>query len=237
MPTVHINDINMYYETHGDGVPLVLITGLASDLSDFAGIFAGLPQGYRVIALDNRGAGQTDKPDIPYSIQMMADDTAGLLDALDVKRAHILGISMGGRIAVALALRRPDLVRSLILVSTFVRPAPRTLRRFLVLTLMPRLALFRGSRKHPQPYYAFRRQRQASGSFDATSRLGEIQVPTLILHGRSDASAPLRLAEEMHAGIHGSRMVTFPGGHIFFLFRPRPFLAAIQDFLATQTDS
>lgn len=96
MPTVKVNDINMYYEIRGEGEPLVLIGGLATDITEFEGMIRELSQNYRVIAFDNRGAGRTDKPDIPYSIEMMTDDTAGLLNALGIELAHILGISMEG---------------------------------------------------------------------------------------------------------------------------------------------
>lgn len=232
MPTQHVNDITMYYEVHGAGEPLVLIPGLSADMSDYARLIAELARHFRVIAFDNRGAGRSDKPDTPYSIQMMADDAAALLDALGIGPAHIVGTSMGGRVAVDLALRHPEHVRSLILISTAVRPAPQTVWRRLLLDVMPSLVRMRGSRKHPQPYYAFARQRTASRSYDATARLGEIRVPTLILHGKSDRLAPLALAEEMHAGIAGSRMTVFPGGHIFFFLRPKQVTDAITAFVS-----
>jgi pimeloyl-ACP methyl ester carboxylesterase len=233
MPTIHVNDITMYYETHGEGDPLVLIPGLATDVSEYGSIIAGLSRGYKVIALDNRGAGRTDKPDVPYSIEMMADDTAGLLAALSIERAHIVGTSMGGRIALALALRHPTLVRSLVLVSTSAKMPPPNWRRRLLLDVVQRMPLLRGSRKYPQPYYAFAHQREASRSYDCTDRLGEIHVPTLILHGRGDRIAPYRLAEEMHAGIPRSKVIAFSGGHVFFFLRPQQFIEAVSAFLPT----
>lgn len=121
MPTVNANNIAIYYEIHGAGEPLMLISGLNSDHTLYRGIVPQLAERYQVIVFDNRGVGQTEKPDIPYSIEMMAEDTAGLLSVLGIERAHILGASMGGRIAVALALQHPELVESLILVSTGVR--------------------------------------------------------------------------------------------------------------------
>ena len=123
MPTVRVNDIDMYYEIHGEGEPVVLIAGLNSDhtLYQKLGIIPRLAERYKVVAFDNRGVGQSGKPDIPYSIEMMADDTAGLLHALGIEQAHLLGTSMGGRIATALALRHPQQVKSLILVSTILK--------------------------------------------------------------------------------------------------------------------
>src|SRR5260221_14763239 len=121
MPTVRVNDITMYYEIHGEGEPVVLIAGLNSDHTLYRGIIPPIAESYQVVAFDNRVVGQTDKPDIPYSIEMIADDTAGLLNALGIEQAHLLGTSMVGRIATALALRLPQQVKSLLLVSTAMK--------------------------------------------------------------------------------------------------------------------
>jgi pimeloyl-ACP methyl ester carboxylesterase len=231
MPTVKVNDITMYYEIHGEGEPVVLIAGLNSDHSLHRGIIPRLAESYQVVVFDNRGVGQTDKPDIPYSIEMMADDTAGLLDALGIEQAHILGTSMGGRIAAALTLKHPRQVKSLILVSTIVKSlqgTPMTWARLRV-KLMLKIPLIRG----PHPYYVVARQLEASRNYDCMDRLGEIQVPTLILHGKKDKSAPYHLAEAMHRGIKDSQMLTFPGGHLFFILRQKQFIEAITDFLGS----
>ena len=228
MPTVKVNDIDIYYEIHGEGEPLVLIAGLNSDHTLYRTLLSRLAAHNQVIVFDNRGVGQSSKPDIPYSIEMMADDTAGLLDALGITGAHILGTSMGGRIAVALALRHPHHVKSLILVSTVMtmKGVPRTLSRRLIY-LMLRIPMIRGS----HPYYVFARQLAASRAFDCMDRLGEIRVPTLILHGKSDKSVPYPLVEVMHQGIKGSEMITFNGGHLFFLMRSQQFMDAVENFL------
>src|SRR5579884_503569 len=148
MPTARVNDIMIYYEIHGEGEPVLLIAGLNSDHTFYqrAGIISRLAERYQVIAFDNRGVGQTDKPDIPYSIDMMADDTAGLLQAIGITHAHILGVSMGGRIAVSLTLRHPSLVKSLILVSTTVKLTgiPMTWQRRLSLFSL-KLPMIRGA--------------------------------------------------------------------------------------------
>lgn len=234
MPVIQVRDIQMYYEIHGSGKPLVLIGGLASDLSELDGITRWFAQRYQVIVFDNRGVGRTEKPDIPYSIEMMAEDTEELLKALAIERASILGISMGGRIALALALRHPERVEKLILVSTSAR-VERTRRRawrLLLLGLFSQTSLLQS--KYPQPRYAFIRQLQASGDYNSTNRLRELHMPTLIMHGKNDQTAPYRLAEEMHAGIPGSQLLQFQGGHIFFFFKERqPFLEAVATFLGS----
>lgn len=95
MPTVQVNDIQVYYELRGEGQPLVLILGLAIDVSEVEPIIGWFAERYRVLAFDNRGVGRSDKPDIPYTIEMMAGDTLGLMDAVGIARANVLGISMG----------------------------------------------------------------------------------------------------------------------------------------------
>jgi len=135
---------------------------------------------------------------------------------------------MGGRIALTLALRHPERVKKLVLVSTSARIIKNWRRRFYgILSGAP---IFRS--KYPQPHYAFQRQLQASSTFNCTDTLHELHIPTLIMHGKKDKSVPYVLAEEMHAGIEGSKMLTFAGGHIFFLMRERQqFLDAIVEFL------
>ncbi|HEY93402.1 MAG TPA: alpha/beta fold hydrolase [Dehalococcoidia bacterium] len=118
MPYVKVNDINMYYEQHGQGKPLVLIPGIGSDSSNFAQVIPIFSQYYQVIAIDNRGAGKSDKPDYPYTIEMMADDLSGLLDELGIDKANVFGLSMGGGIAQEFALKYPEKVISLILGCT-----------------------------------------------------------------------------------------------------------------------
>ena len=95
MPIVRANGITMYYEVHGAGEPLVLIAGLNSDHNLYRSVLPQLAAWYQVLVFDNRGVGQTDKPDIPYSMELMADDTAGLLRAVNTREATILGTSMG----------------------------------------------------------------------------------------------------------------------------------------------
>jgi non-heme chloroperoxidase len=89
-------------------------------------------------------------------------------------------------------------------------------------------------KSYPQPYYAVSRQREASRTYDATHRLQEIRMPTLILHGKKDKLAPYALAQEMHAGIQGSQMIAFNGGHLFLFLKQKPFLDAVFDFLESQ---
>jgi 3-oxoadipate enol-lactonase len=118
MSTVKVGDINIYYESHGDGEPLLLINGYGQYSGHWAALIPRLSKDYRVISFDNRGTGRSDKPEVPYTMKMMAADAKGLLDAIGVDRAHVFGVSMGGMIAQEFALNYPDKVMSLILGCT-----------------------------------------------------------------------------------------------------------------------
>lgn len=236
MPAVFVNGIHIYCEIKGTGVPLVFIGGLASDITDNEAIIRQLSHKYQVIAFDNRGAGRTDKPDVPYSIEMMADDTAGLLAALGITHAYVLGISMGGRIAVEFTLRHPHEVKGLILISTVVKRIPTTWSHRMLDVFLKTPILRTLGRRYPPPYYAVVRQREAVRNYDATERLHEIRVPTLILHGKNDWIAPCALAAEMHARIQGSKMLVFSGGHQFLFRQQKQCIATVERFLDSQCD-
>jgi len=135
MPKLKVADINIHYDVYGSGEPLLMIMGLgASSASWEPELVRELAQSFRTITFDNRGTGQSDKPDEPYSIEMFADDAAGVLDALDISRAHIFGVSMGGMISQEFALRHPHRTGSLTLGCTTaggansVPPPPESLK-------------------------------------------------------------------------------------------------------------
>lgn len=118
MPKAKVNDIELYYEVHGGGTPLVLISGLGYSMWQWHLMVPYLEKYFQVITLDNRGVGQSDKPAGPYSASILAKDTIGLLDALTIDRAIIMGHSMGGFIAQAITLEYPERAGKLILAST-----------------------------------------------------------------------------------------------------------------------
>ncbi len=117
MPEARIGEVKIHYTQAGGGDPLLLIMGFGMPGEVW---LAALPflDGFHAIYFDNRGTGQSDKPEGPYTIAQMADDAAGLLDHLEIQRAHVYGLSMGGMIAQELVLRHPQKVRSLVLGCT-----------------------------------------------------------------------------------------------------------------------
>jgi pimeloyl-ACP methyl ester carboxylesterase len=121
MPKAKVNGININYRVQGKGEPLVLIMGYSGDQAGWMFQTRAFKKYYRVITFDNRGVGKTDKPGGAYSTKMMADDTVGLMDRLGIKKAHVLGVSMGGMTAQAVAINYPERINKLILGCTFGR--------------------------------------------------------------------------------------------------------------------
>ncbi|MBN1803184.1 MAG: alpha/beta hydrolase [Candidatus Lokiarchaeota archaeon] len=134
MAKILVKDINMYYEMKGEGFPIVMIMGLAgnADWWDLE-LIEGLSRNYKTIVFDNRGVARTDNNDTDFTMKDLADDTIGLMDALNIEKAHILGVSMGGVVAQEIAINYPERVQKLILCSTscggahFVAPDMRVL--------------------------------------------------------------------------------------------------------------
>ncbi len=241
MPEVAANGITIHYEERGEGYPLILIMGFGADGSLWERHVDEYDKHFRCIMVDNRGVGKTDKPAGPYTTEMMADDVAGLMDALGIKNAHVAGISMGGAIAQNLALRHPEKVRALLLISTWAKfnkyavsvyEHCKKMRRvsdlgdFMELIQLwifapdyfeNNLETLRegqdAARRNnvPQPQHAFEGQLDACINHDTVDRLQEIGAPTLIVVGQQDIFTPLAFSELLHKKIPGSELYIIPG--------------------------
>ena len=121
MPVIHTNGINLYYELHGSGEPLLLIMGITATGAVWEKHVAYWGKDFTCITADNRGVGLSDKPEGVYTTEQMADDYAGLLDALQIKKARVVGCSMGSTIAQQLAIRHPEKIISLVLMCPWAR--------------------------------------------------------------------------------------------------------------------
>ncbi len=119
MPKVKVDGVNLYYEIHGDGFPLVMIQGLSENVYWWdQSVIDGLSKHLKTVIFDNRGVGRSDELEGDLTIDIMAADALGLMDVLDINQAHILGHSMGGMIAQEIALNFPERVKKLVLCST-----------------------------------------------------------------------------------------------------------------------
>jgi pimeloyl-ACP methyl ester carboxylesterase len=237
-----VDDISVSYEEHGQGEPLLLIYGFAGgSLAWRPEVVASLARSFRVITFDNRGTGHSDTPETPYTLARMADDAAGLLDALGIARAHVFGISMGGMIAQELALRHPKKVHGLVLGCTNVgapvsaSAAPEVLalllpppdadpreaaRKAWASSYTPEFiererAFLEGHLERifsaPTPPHTRQRHAEAVGGWSSHERLGEITTPTLILTGDRDVLVPPENSRILHERITGSRLATITG--------------------------
>ncbi len=245
--------LRLRYQRCGDGEPLVLITGLGGDLLFWRSAIAQLSERFSVIAFDNRGAGETSYPPGGFSMSDMADDVAALLRHLGVGSAHILGWSMGGNIAQEFTLRHPGMVRTLTLASTYMRrpsrssfaidqiiEAGRALGSEAVMSLMNALCMsedyFRkreggvnGNGRQVYDLEGMAMQKSALDDYDINGMIGDIDVPTLIIHGEDDIMVPIRFGEEMMESITGSEMLRVPGaGHIL---KPAQYARHLTEFI------
>ena len=237
------NGIRLYYEWHGqeDGTPVVLVMGLGGDTTAWPLQLAALAPRHRVLVFDNRGGGQSEAPDVPYTTRGMAGDLLALLDVLGVERAHLLGLSLGGAIAQEAVLAAPERFASLQLHATWAGPHPyfealvaavRMARRqfdregfyralsvwlftpecFATQPELVELVVQRAAHPpHPVPPHAYFRQTEAVLGHDARSRLHLISCPTLVAGGSLDLITPPALSDELARLIPGARLTRLPG--------------------------
>ena len=243
----------IHYEVDGEGEPLVLIAGTAFDLSFWDDLLPEL-RGFRVLRLDNRGAGLSDAPDEAFSIEQMADDVAAVMDAAGMPRAHVHGNSMGGLIAQELAIRYPERVLSLVLGATYAGgpPLSRAVRAlplllsgkssedlirgtapFLSATPIPATDnRFPGHTLAPRDKRGLRRQLSAQLRYSSLRRLHTIRQPTLVLHGEKDRLISPLNARRMTRRIPGARLRLIAGaGHMYLHDRPKESRDLLLDFL------
>jgi pimeloyl-ACP methyl ester carboxylesterase len=240
MPFVKADEIQLFYEEHGSGPPLLMIQGLGYPSGMWFRQVPELSKYYRTIVFDNRGVGKSDKPDEEYTVALMAADAACVLRVLDIERAHVIGVSLGGYIAQELALKNPQLVDRLILMSTSCGgsryleltktfweevaslqglPPQEIIRQGMALAttqsfFLENPEIFNKSLEirfeNLQPLYAFVRQSTAGSLFDSRESAHLITRPTLILAGEQDRVMPLTLTEELAEKIPEARLRVFP---------------------------
>ena len=254
MPYSQSNGLRIYYETYGEGPPLVLIHANPFDHRLFVYQIAHFSVFYRVIAIDLRGYGRSDKPEQAFTLSDLTRDVLGVCADLGVRRAIFAGVSVGSGIAMQIALDHPDMVRGIVLVGGSSR-GPRNIEDIVrgfeeqdlksyLLILMRRytapgfadspigrwtLNLFVEQVDHLSPR-AIAQVFRARASFDMSARLGAIHQPTLVINGALDGSLPA--GQETASLIAGARHVVIPeAGHACCIEQPEAFDAAMLDFM------
>ncbi|NIP30756.1 MAG: alpha/beta fold hydrolase [Candidatus Dadabacteria bacterium] len=259
MPLIKANGININYEIHGSGRPIVLIGGLGSHLQSWATQIPLYSEHFKVIAFDNRGMGNSDKPDIEYSIEMMADDTMALMDSLNIESASFLGKSMGGMIAQWIGIKYPERVDKLVLgcstasrdeVGNEIIKIGREIAEKAGMKTVWLTALFLGySRQYiennissikenlsiikdsKENLTGYLRQSEACENHDIVDLIPKISAQTLVMYGENDFITPPANSKKLGELIPNSKVISFSAGHGFWRECQQEVDKTVLDFL------
>lgn len=240
---VHVNGLKFHVQTFGSGVPVIMIMGLGAPGDKWKHNYELLSRWFWCIVPDNRGAGLSDKPEVEsYTTEQMADDIISIMDALDIKKAHVIGVSMGGAIAQQVALKAPKRVISLILTSTFASVSPAFKKALNLIcdlkedtdpAVLKQLNLWMtygqytqihhpekieksieedAAYPYPMPVYAYKAQCGACLSHNTADRLHELKMPVLIAAGAKDLFMNIEKTMELVHGIPQAEFYLAPEG-------------------------
>jgi 3-oxoadipate enol-lactonase len=257
VPIAKVNGININYRVEGQGEALVLIMGLGGPLSSWKYNIPFLRKYFQVVYFDNRGIGKSDKPEGLYSARMMADDTIGLMDHLGIKRANILGFSMGGGIALEIALNYPSRVLKMILNSSSacidennggttemleamklpLRQASAMglslslndpVKRAVYIPIVKMQSLF----LRKSDLVGLQGQLGAVRSYNYLNILPTIKIPTLVIVGTKDRNVKPTSSDTIARNIQDARLVKIEGGsHLICAEWSERFNAEVLKFL------
>ncbi|MFQ5691929.1 MAG: alpha/beta fold hydrolase [Nitrospinota bacterium] len=259
MAKAAVNDIEVYYETHGRGDPVMLITGLGGVGANWGPQIPLFSKEFFTVVPDHRGAGQSTVSQGGYTIEQLASDMAETLRTLDCGPAHVVGSSTGGAIAQVMALDHPEVVRSIVVVSSWARTDDFFRKQFEVRkrTLLdsgPRayaeassLFLFSPTYVHdpsdrveawyekstakPSDVEVMVKRIDMIVAHDQLDRLGGIRKPALVIVGKEDFCTPPYFSRELAEAIPGAELAVLEGGHFFYVERPEAFYARVREFL------
>lgn len=242
MPHIQINGAKLYYEEHGTGPETIMFShGLLWSGVMFHNQVAALKKQYRCITFDFRGQGKSEVTGSGYDIESLYEDAVALIRKLDCGRCHFAGLSMGGFVALRIAIRHPEMLKSLILLETSSDPEAReSARKYRMLNIVARwiglgvvadrvMEIMFGRKFLNDPVRAelrqeWRNRMVANNRIGITravmgvitragvaDQLGSITTPTLIIVGDQDVATVPARSEKMHAAIPNSRLVIIPG--------------------------
>ena len=253
-----VNGIKICYEEAGEGKPIFLIHGLTSDRQSMKPMAGLLPEGYKAIAYDTRGHGESDKPS-SYTLADHGPDLFGLMDALGYEKAVVIGHSMGSYIAAAAATQHPERIEKLILVATKTNGATSSVQRILgklgmdVATatpeqmiaaiasatfapMTPKSLIMEIMKLSAQAKQLSQEEKAAEAmslnGFDLRPEYHKITTPTLVISGEFDGLNPPEWGEEAANLIPGAQYVLMKNvGHVMHMENPQEFTAIVREFL------
>jgi pimeloyl-ACP methyl ester carboxylesterase len=263
MPLAKLGDININYKVDGEGDPLVMIMGFSSPMIGWYYQTPFFRRHYRVVTFDNRGVGESDKPQGPYSTKMMAEDTILLMDNLGIEKANVLGASMGGMIAQELAINHPERVTKLVLACTYACQDEKSgsTPEMAKLALLPpkNMANAMMGLAFNKPLYRFtfsllsrvwsmftaasdtvgiEGQRMACWNHNTLERLHLITASTLVIVGTGDRLIKPASSEAIAGRIPESRLVKVKNGsHTFMVEMRDAFNREVLNFLTSERTS
>lgn len=257
MPMIHANGVELHYEIEGpEGAPAIVFSNsLGTTLAMWDAQAKTLAGAFRCLRYDTRGHGRSPVVATGFAVEDLAGDLAALLDGLQIRRAHIVGLSLGGMTGQALAVRRPDLVDRLVLVATSAYMPPQDLWRERAEIVRSRgmeavagnvIGRWFTSAEQNAPGaletrrilveeidpHGYAACCEAIGRMDLRPILGGIRAPTLVISGAEDPATPVAMGREIQALIPGAGFVAMPNAaHLIAVERPDALTAEIRNFL------
>ncbi len=248
----------LFASVAGEGEPLFLIAGLGGSATFWDSIVPLLASRFKVIQMDHRGCGRSDRPLQDYSVELLARDAVDVLDHFNIPAAHIVGHSTGGTIAQVMAIDHPARVKSIVPSGSWAAPDPQ-----FTLLFETRLAILReagpqayaatgmflacppawirdnfavtkaavdGADEYFTPVEVVSERIRMILRFDRKADLHRIAVPTLAIAAKDDAIIPFHMSEELVRGIKGAQMSVVQGGHFFPRVDPQGFAQIVSGF-------
>ncbi|TFF91312.1 alpha/beta fold hydrolase [Candidatus Thorarchaeota archaeon] len=259
VPTKKINGIDIYYEIHGEGEPVIFGNGVFANTARWVYQTPVFSKEFQVILYDMRGQGQSDKPEGPYSFDLHAEDQKGLLDELGFSKVHHVGISYGAELGLVFALKYPEMLKSLVVCSavSYIGTLLRSmceLWRYACVSADPEMFYhatvplnFGGNFIKDQAellemakeryadlnYPALVRLIDAFLELNVTDELHKIKIPTCVIGGEEDIlKPPYPYSDLIHQKIRNSEMTIVPGsGHAITFDKPEEFNTVVLGFL------
>jgi len=247
-----VDDIELYYEVHGDGEPIIFSHGWMCDCSVWNSQIDFFSKKYKVIAYDHRGHGKSDKPKANYSIEILSNDLYSIIKELNLDKVTLVGHSMGGMTALTFALNHPDKVSKLVLVGT---SAKMTFSGYIQLWIMTHIfssesftrgmidfqyhepseqikkEAFERAMRTPK-FAAYGCFTEFMKNYDNKDRVSKIKVPTLIVVGEKDKATPVEMSQYLNREIEGSKLQIIPDSkHMVMIDKPKELNGIIEEFI------